>query len=555
MCMCPTKAEVVELLGSIYPFHRKAGLDYAMLNLVYENLEIAEYSEGEVIYAIEQQAKSLYIVFSGEIHLLKNTQEGEEVIVRLSSGDFFGYEVLEDAQYRAKAVAVTSVVVLVLAREALIRLASQIREFNLGLRLMYDSYRLAQRVHLEWITPDEVIYFIGRRHTAFLFMRLLAPLLAVGFFVPLIVILSWIGALTGIMLIIAPIVVAGGALLWAGWEYLDWANDYSIITSKRVLFQERVVLLYESRQEEPMTAVLSVSTFSSQIGRLLGFGDVIVYTYAGQIRLQALKDYDQVKFLLQAAIQRSGIRVRQLERKEVEKLIRERLEPRKEPLAPVAVPAHVEPGVLQRLARRYFSNLFRMRFTYGDIAVYRKHWLFLVLNVFPPLLVLLVLIVLLILRLGNVITLFSIQAFSSLIVLGLLVAFGFLLYQYYDWRNDYYEISSDQVLDVYKKPLGKESRQVAPLKNIQKIDFQRKGFFGQLFNFGTVYIRVGETSLTFDDVFNPSEVQSELFKRMAEREYREKQAAIADEKQRLTDWIEIYHKITHGGGESPLSSG
>jgi CRP-like cAMP-binding protein len=152
----------VELLGSIYPFHRKAGLDYAMLNLVYENLEIAEYSEGEVIYAIEQQAKSLYIVFSGEIHLLKNTQEGEEVIVRLSSGDFFGYEVLEDAQYRAKAVAVTSVVVLVLAREALIRLASQIREFNLGLRLMYDSYRLAQRVHLEWITPDEVIYFIGR---------------------------------------------------------------------------------------------------------------------------------------------------------------------------------------------------------------------------------------------------------------------------------------------------------------------------------------------------------------------------------------------------------
>ncbi len=553
--MSPTRAEVVELLGAIYPFHRKAGMDYSMLNLVYDNLEISEYREGEVIYGPAQQAKSLYIVFSGEIHLLRNASEGEEVIVRLGSGDFFGFEVLEYGQYRAKAVAATSAVVLVLYREALIRLASQIREFNLGLRLMYDSYRLAQRVRLDWVTPDEVIYFIGRRHTAFLFMRLLAPLLAVGFFVPLIAILSWIGALAGIMLIIAPIVVLGGALLWAGWEYLDWTNDYSIITSRRVLFQERVVLLYESRQEEPMTAVLSVSTFSSQIGRLFGFGDVIVYTYAGQIRLQALKDYDQVKFLLQAAIQRSGIRVRELEKREIEKLIRARIEPLKELPTTTAVPAHVEPGVLQRLVRRYFSNLFRMRFTYGDITVYRKHWLFLVINVFPPLLAFLVLVVLLFLRLGNVITLFSVQAFSSLIVLGLLVAFGFLLYQYYDWRNDYYEISPDQVLDVYKKPLGKESRQVAPLKNIQKIDFQRKGFIGQLFNFGTVYIRVGETSLTFDDVFNPSEVQSELFKRMAEREYREKQAAIADEKQRLADWIEVYHKMTRGSEESTLSSG
>lgn len=546
--MCPAEKEVVELLGSIYPFHRKAGLDYGMLRLVYEHLNILEFKEGNVIYEAGEQAEALYIVFSGEVHLLRKTPDGEEeVIVRLSGGDFFGYEVLEGKQYRAKAIAFGNVVVLVLSRKALVKLATEIREFNLGLRLMYDSYQLAQRVHLDWIAPDEVIYFIGRRHTAFLFLRMLAPLLAVGFFVPLVVVLQWIGALTGMMTLIAPAVVLVGALLWIGWEYLDWANDYSIVTSKRVLFQERVVLLYESRQEEPMTAVLSVSTFSSQVGRLLGFGDVIVYTYAGQIRLPALKDYDQVKFLLQAVIQRSGLRVRQMEKQEIERLIRERIEPRKELPSPVTAPAYVQPGVLQRLARRYFSNLLRMRYTYGDITVYRKHWIFLVINVLPPLLALVALLVLLFLRLGGVIGVFSIPAFSSLVVLGMIVAFGFLVYQYYDWRNDYYEISSDQVLDVYKKPLGKESRQVAPLKNIQKIDFQRRGIIGQLFNFGTVFIRVGDTSLTFDDVFNPSEIQSELFRRMAEREYREKQAALAGEKQRMADWIEVYDKITRGG--------
>jgi len=546
--MCPDEKEVVELLGSIYPFHRKAGMDYGMLKLVYEKLKVVELEEGAVIYEAGEQAEAVYIVFSGEVHLLRSAPAGEEeVVVRLSGGDFFGYEVLEGKQYRAKAIALSEAVVLALDRKALVKLATQIREFNPGLRLMYDSYQLAQRVRLDWIAPDEVIYFIGRRHTAFLFLHMLAPLLGVGFFLPLIVALEWIGALTGIMTLIAPAVVLVGALLWAGWEYLDWTNDYSIITSKRVLFQERVVLLYESRQEEPMTAVLSVSTFSSQIGRLLGFGDVIVYTYAGQIRLQALKDYDQVKFLLQAVIQRSGIRVRELEKQEIEKLIRERIEPRKELPSPVVAPAHIEPGVLQRLARRYFSNLLRMRYTYGDITVYRKHWVFLVIHVLPPLLALVALLVLLFLRLSGVISVFSVQAFSSLVVIGLIVAFGFLLYQYYDWRNDYYEISSDQVLDVYKKPLGKESRQVAPLKNIQKIDFQRKGIIGQLFNFGTVFIRVGDTSLTFDDVFNPSEIQSELFRRMAEREYKEKQAALAGEKQRMADWIEVYNKITRGG--------
>jgi hypothetical protein len=104
-------------------------------------------------------------------------------------------------------------------------------------------------------------------------------------------------------------------------------------------------------------------------------------------------------------------------------------------------------------------------------------------------------------------------------------------------------ITDDQVLDVYKKPLGLEEKKAAPIKNIQAVEFSRKGIIGLLLNYGTVSIRVGDTLLTFDDVFNPAEVQRELFKRIADRDYKEKQASIASEQQRVLDLIEIYHQV------------
>ncbi len=104
-------------------------------------------------------------------------------------------------------------------------------------------------------------------------------------------------------------------------------------------------------------------------------------------------------------------------------------------------------------------------------------------------------------------------------------------------------ISDDQVLDVYKKPLGREERQAAPLRNIQSIEFKRIGLLGLLLNYGTVYIRVGDANLTFDYVFNPADVQQELFRRIAERDYKDKRSAEEKELQRTLDLFQIYHRV------------
>jgi len=73
-----------------------------------------------------------------------------------------------------------------------------------------------------------------------------------------------------------------------------------------------------------------------------------------------------------------------------------------------------------------------------------------------------------------------------------------------------------------------------------------------MFNFGTVFIRVGDTELTFDYVSDPSSVQKELFERFMKLSEQEKQNRIEQENERMANWIETYHRITSTSKESDL---
>ena len=135
-------------------------------------------------------------------------------------------------------------------------------------------------------------------------------------------------------------------------------------------------------------------------------------------------------------------------------------------------------------------------------------------------------------------------AFLALCVV-FLVVFLWWLYNYIDWHNDIYLITGEQVVDINRKPLGKEERRAAQIKNILSVEYKRLGIIGLVLNFGTVFIRVGEATFSFDNVYNPSEVQRELFHRISQRSLKERQAQGEAERQRMADWISAYHRITH----------
>ncbi|MDO9121962.1 MAG: hypothetical protein Q7U31_09255, partial [Anaerolineaceae bacterium] len=116
---------------------------------------------------------------------------------------------------------------------------------------------------------------------------------------------------------------------------------------------------------------------------------------------------------------------------------------------------------------------------------------------------------------------------------------GWWIYQYQDWQNDVYIITDDQLVDVCKKPLGLDERRSAPVKNIQTVEFERKGLINLVLNFGTVTIKIGNEKLTFNNVYQPSEVQAEIYAR-----YRTTlETAKKNEQQKFVEWIKTYEEI------------
>jgi hypothetical protein len=429
-------------------------------------------------------------------------------------------------------------------REVLLQLADRIPTLAANLQVGGRARELQDKTDLDWLADGEEIIFMCRKHPLFLIRRLFLPLLvlvAVLFATAGIADLSKSDPVTiwlvGLFLMLC-------SLLWAGWNSLDWSNDYSIITNLRVVWLERVYGLYDTRQETLLTNLQSINVQSTQWGRIFGYGDVIVRTLTGPLVLPAVESPDDVANLIREHWELSRQRRRQNELSGIEQTLRMRLSQNSGYTGPttpsMAAPApveQVEPGFLQEM----FADFFKVRIESDGLITYRKHWFVLARGIWKPVLVSLIMLVLWLVRLADgfkFISTGAVFAFSAFVWVGMLL---WMIYQYADWRNDLYQISYDQIIDLDKTPLGKEEKKIAQLDNILSIEYKRLGIMGLILNFGTVYINIGTAQFTFDEVYDPSRVQQDIFRRIAERTYRKKQEDIQTERERVGDWITTYH--------------
>ena len=116
-----------------------------------------------------------------------------------------------------------------------------------------------------------------------------------------------------------------------------------------------------------------------------------------------------------------------------------------------------------------------------------------------------------------------------------------MIYRFVDWKNDIYLVTLDHILDIERKPLGSENKKSATLDNILSLENKRVGIFGILLNFGTVIINIGTEQFNFHDVYNPAQVQYEIFDRMLSLRHRKEQMEASKERERIADWLMIYH--------------
>lgn len=541
--------EILEVLGNIHFFDM---LNEEELLTISEQMDTVFFKQNEIIFEDGSDADGFYIVLSGRVSLQKETDQDPEEISICQKGDYFGEEGLAFDRYReVTAQAISNVIAIHVKQEQVEELIETYPEILEPIQLTIKSYRLFLKHPFNWRGPREAVHFVARKHGFFLWLGLLPPMF-LGFsslflFIYLYFLIppqsTWVPILFGFTTLLF--------LGWFFWKLIDWSNDFSIITNRRVVALEKVALFYESRQEAPLDAILSVETRTSQIGRWIGYGDVIIRTFTGVVNLKKMYKPELIVRLVNDERGRSSNQTNKLQRMTKEDMLRSRIgldrrepgeyEEENEPdeFDQAQLPLKVKSSGLME----FLSTLFGLRTETNGVIIYRTHWFILFKKVIWSSLALLLLFLVFV---YSIFEFYPSINFDIILFVQLgigLILFLWWLYQYWDWRNDRYMVTDDQLIDLYKKPLGQEQRRSAPIKNIQTVEFERLGLISLILNFGTVFIRVGDTTFTFDYVYKPSEAQQDIFEKYQQFNQKQKKREKEALRDEVAEWIEIYHEV------------
>lgn len=543
-----SRLDINQIILFLKKSHLFRGLTDEQLKSVADGVEELPYPADKVLIKQGTPGEYFYMIHSGSVTVSRLHKNKHEDLATLVAGDFFGEEVITSKRIRsASVITLDDSIILVFPRQHLDVLFSQINSLKANIQAAVDSQRLIRATKFNWVQPGEVIYFLGRKHPILLWKALTGPilLLLASIF------LFWfsISTVSIITIVLASILLVVG-IAWGGWNWIDWGNDYYIVTNIRVIWLEKVIGLYDSRQEAPLNTILSVGVETDQIGRIVDYGDVIVRTFVGRIRFHHVLRPNQAASL----VEEQWVRSREISLKEdataMKQAIRERLGLSERE---TGKPAPSVPSVISKnkanILSLMFSDIFKVRIEDSGTITYRKHWFVLLKTTLMPGVIFILIMGLFIYRLFNLPGIEpsevpgppGLDTYLMVLVLLLAIAFVWWLFKYIDWRNDIFQVTPDQILDIDKTPLGREEHQAAPLENILATEYKRIGLLEVLLNFGNVYITVGGAQLVFEDVADPPTVQQDIDQRRIALISNKKGAESLAERERLADWFAAYH--------------
>ncbi len=549
----------IAFLKKIHLFYGLEEDDFALLA---EELDELIVPKGGVIFEQDVKPDAFYLIYSGSVKVVRRVERKEIVLATLVKNDYFGELALVAKRRRsATATAIADTTLLVLSRADFEKLYKNAPQIKTNLELAVRSRQLARQMNFKWLRPDEVIYFLARKHSVVLWEKLTWPIAAL--ILPL--------ALFYIRIFYVPLLIfplIGGVLLfllvvWIFWLWIDWGNDYYIVTNQRVVWLEKIVGIYDSRQESPISTILSVGVESSRVGKILDYGNVIVRTFVGKIPFTQVGHPNEAAKMVEEYWNRTKEYAAGVEKEAMKNAIRKRLglplpkmapgfgEPA--PLAKKPAPPPKPRSAISTILKYLGADTLKLRYESGDTVIYRKHWVVLVLDAWISVVCL---VGVLVLFLGRLIQLtylpnerfisfqggLSIDLWAVVFLAAFVPFMVWFAYQVIDWSNDRFEVTNDQIIDIDRKPFGSETRNAAPLEGILGTFYERKGILGHIFNFGTVYITVGGSKLAFEDVMDPATVQSDIDRRRMARSARKKEGEIAAERDRMAEWLATYHK-------------
>jgi len=336
--------EITDLLMDTTLF---SSMDDEALKEVAGLFKLRSFYAGEPLFRVADQTDGFYLILEGEAAIVDEEKGQLEEKMILIKGDFVGEEAILGAPSRGNTVVIkTPTRLIFLENHHISHLLEAYPEIKTNLKILLESRQLLQRLKMPWLREDEYTHVIVRKHPALLIASAFVPIV---FFIATLVVsilfaYRWApGTVIGLVCLLVGFPLSA---IWLAWNIINWANDYYIITNKRMVWIERVAGLYDSRQEAPLSTLISVGTRKTRIGNILGFADVIVRTYVGNISFRKVKHAREIAQMIKIHCSRIKREINFFE--------------------------------------WLFSDFLRVRYQVGGITTYRKHWFMLVKGIWLP---------------------------------------------------------------------------------------------------------------------------------------------------------------------------
>jgi CRP-like cAMP-binding protein len=462
------------------PFLRE--LEPSELQTILQALEQESYSAGDIIAQQGTPARGIFLIMEGKVDMVRQNSDGEvEHGILIGEGQSLGVlEVVNGVPWWGTLRSRGVTTLIRWPRPAISLFIQSHPQVLSDLKHTARMQNLLYRQKFTWLGENEAICAVARKHRVMIIQALLLPIIALALGIA-----SWIWT---------PFdnenlsfwIGLGMSLSGLGlglWRWIDWGNDFSIVTNRRAVMLEKVIGIYDNRQETPLQWVLSVSVGTGALGRLLGFGDLIIRTYTGELIFRNVPN----PFMFASIVEDSWMRYKHsrklTDREDMVDVIKERISDFEE--------TDLEPDEELRLIDRQIQRAdkgdskigldrwtLKTRFEEQGVITYRRHWAILLRQIFAPSFLIALTTVLLLLRLTG--SFEDLERGVSLLIGASVIFISILwwVYRYIDWANDIYQITPNHIVDVNKKPLAREVRMVAPLENILGTEIDRTGIFG-----------------------------------------------------------------------------
>jgi len=550
--------EVSALLLKQYLFQ---GLNVEQIKQIAQNFRYVRYQADQTVIYNDMPGTNFYIVFKGfvEVSTVVKKPFRQARTIKLFTygpGNYFGEEALLYKRNNKDIVKTREETrLLVLDQVSFENLLKNYPEIKKKLTLTCESRMIARNEQFPWLANGEAIHLLGKKHYFFLFRALIIPIFLFVLSIPLILYtITQLGQSTVSTLFqIGSILLLLGSIVWAIWNWIDWGNDYFVVTSQRILWHEKVVGLYDNRNEAPLYTILTVGVKSSQFGRILGYGSVTTRTYTGNIDMINIARPDELSAYIEGHIKRLLQLTQDEEMSQIEKDVKKALG-REDPTAPELSELVIEQPdtkeekkIPKKLSlNEQIQHFLKVRYEQDGEITYRKHWFLLFQKLWLPITLIILLILASTLLFPNWFDSSDSSSLINIIVLGTIVGFiilvSWMIYSYVDWRNDIYKLTPEQIFQIYRKPLGTEVKKSASIENILTIVHERENLIGIMLNFGVVTVSVGDTEIVFEGVFNPDKVHQDIANFQEALKRRKTEESAIQERKRMVKWLTTYNK-------------